>query len=113
MAAFSVLGGPWTVPMGSTKKMQNAKNSVCKHMLRLGYYKEESLESGPKEVSKLGSHKYNRAFVVRSKLLFLYERWISLQVMNLTSGLIIYVKGECIISFYFLEYWITISLEER
>ena len=84
--------------------MQNAENSVSKCTLRLGYYREESLESGPKEVSNLGSHKYNKAFVVQSKLLFFYEGWISLQVMNLTSGLIIHVKGECITSFYFLEY---------
>ena len=53
------------------------------------------------KVSNIGSHKYNSALVVRSKLLLLYERWISLQVMNLTSGLTIHVKGECIILFYF------------
>ena len=87
--------------MGPTKKMQNAENSIRKRTLRLGYYREESPKSGPKEVSNLGSYKYNRAFMVQRKLLFFYERWISLQVMNLTSGLIIHVKGECITSFYF------------
>ena len=53
------------------------------------------------KVSNIGSLKYNGALVVRSELLLLYERWISLQVMNLTSGLTIHVKGECIILFYF------------
>ena len=30
MAVFSILGGLWTVPMGPTKKTQNAENSIRK-----------------------------------------------------------------------------------
>ena len=38
------------------------------HTLRLGYYIEESPESGPKKVSNLGSHKYKWALVVSSSI---------------------------------------------